>query len=117
VSVTFWNAGEVPNTGDGDVWEERFLNLSNANARDLIAWLRLPDEDLCGEIAARELAARCRRRLWDEARNHDEGLPGSVEYDGRLVIGGREPGYLRRRTEQLLNLCALAGEEGVITWG
>ena len=114
MSVTFWIAGERQ---DPEAWEERFVNLCNANARDLLAWLALPGGgDLCGDIPARELAARCRRRLWDEARNHDAGIEPAVEHGGRLVVGGREPGYLRRRTEQLLNLCALAGEEGVIAW-
>ena len=43
---------------------DRAMNLSNRNAADLLAWLGLATDDLYGQMPARELAARCRRRLW-----------------------------------------------------
>jgi hypothetical protein len=89
------------------------INLANRNAADLLAWLGLPTEDLWGQMPARDLAARCRRRLWLEPRNFDEPLPAQVE--GRLINFGRPAGYLRRRTEELLRLAELAGDD-VISW-
>ena len=90
------------------------MNLSNRNAADLLAWLGLPTEDLYGQMPARELAARCRRRLWPEARNLDPGL--ADEQEGRCFVFGRPAGYLRSRTEELLRL-AESAIDGVISWG
>lgn len=76
--------------------DEPSLNLANRNAADLLAWLGLPTDDLFGQMPARELAARCRRRLWPEPRNFDEALPAQDE--GWCVTFGRTAGYLRGRT-------------------
>ncbi len=92
---------------------ETFLNLANRNAADLLAWLGLPSEELCGSLPGRELAALCRRRLWPEVRNVDAEVP--EERIGRSVFLGRPAGYLQRRTEELLRLAELAGE-GVVSW-
>lgn len=110
MSVTFSIAG----THRRDEEDHLSLNLNNRNAADLLAWLGLPAIDLWGEVPATDLAARCRRRLWPEPRNHDPGLPDGE--DGRVFTCGRPPGYLRERTQQLLELCELAGD-GVITYG
>jgi hypothetical protein len=72
-------------------------------------------EDLVGSIDARELAARCRRRLWDEARNHDP--PREAVSDGRLHVPARRAGYLREKTERLLAIAELATLAGVdVVW-
>lgn len=94
------------------------LNIGEFNIRDLLNWLDLPvtDDGFHGEIRATELAARCRRRLWDEARNHDPELPGSATkiIGGPTVINcGRSPDYLRGRTDDLLRLAIKAGERWV----
>ncbi|MCY1023968.1 hypothetical protein [Pyxidicoccus sp. MSG2] len=95
--------------------------LSNTNARELLTWLGYtPQEigDLYGVLPARELAARCRRRLWPEARNVDPALVAREEHDDghpRLVFCGRPAGYLRDRTAQLLSLAERAGE-GVVSF-
>ncbi len=94
-------------------YPERWMNLSNRNAADLLAWLGLPTDELYGSIPARELAARCRRRLWAEGRNLDPELP--VEHAGRCHILGRPEGYLRTRIEELLRLAELAGDD-VVSW-
>jgi hypothetical protein len=98
-----------------------YLNVNNRNAADLLRWLDLPftEEDIYGEISATELAAKCRRRLWPEPRNDDPGLDGSdTKRPGkcRIVECGRDPGYLKGRTEVLLKLCEKAGPGGVICW-
>ena len=72
------------------------------------------NEDLYGQMPARELAARCRRRLWPEARNLDPGL--ADEQEGRCFVFGRPAGYLRSRTEELLCLAESAGD-GIVSWG
>jgi hypothetical protein len=76
MSVTFTVKGERANweTGEG------FVNLANGNAREVLLWLGYAVEDLWGELHAKELAARCRRRLWNEPRNHDPEKPG---FEGR----------------------------------
>lgn len=94
------------------------VNMSNVNAAEWMRWVGITSAP-CGEIKATELAALCRRRLWDEARNHDPVREGS-EYRGSggcLVIEcERRPGYLRERTEQVLKVCERAGDR-LIAWG
>lgn len=91
------------------------LNVSNVNGLDLLDWLGLSAE-YCGEVDASELAARCRRRLWDEPRNLDAGIPASM--DGRIILCGRSPGYLRERTSQLLVIADAARAQGArVCWG
>lgn len=86
--------------------------MANANASDLLAWLALPVEPY-GSVSARELAARCRRRLWDVERNHDPERPPLEQ--GNFSNCGRRPGYLRERTAELLRLADLAGD-ALIEW-
>jgi len=97
---------------DHSVW----INLCNANARDLLDWLHIPHEDLMGQIKGTELAVKCRRRLWDEDCNHDPGkdeliikTPGKAT----LIECGREDDYLRVRTQWLLAMAVRAGERMV----
>ena len=116
------DASEEPNPFDYECDKCRLgeaeFNLNNRNAVDLLAWLELPTEEY-GSVPARELAAKCRRRTWDVARNHDPAIEGD-EYkvqNGPLVIEGCRPeGYLRHRVEQLLQLAEKAGD-GQIVWG
>lgn len=94
------------------------LNLSNANARDLLQWLDLAPKEH-GVISASELAARCKRRLWDEARNHDPALEGYEQSEpgqAKLIVAGRRPDYLRENTERLLKLAERADSHFVM-WG
>ncbi len=109
MSVTF-SIGERVDTDDPD----SFINLANRNAADLLAWLGLSTDDLLGQMPARQLASRCRRRLWPEQRNFDPPLPDEIA--GRCHTFGRPAGYLRDRTADLLCLAERAGD-GVISWG
>ncbi len=100
MSITFWTRHE----SEG-------LNLSNVNACALLRWLGYPPEP-AGELAARDLAARCRRRLWPDAWNDDPGIPPRVE--GHAITAGRAPGYLRERTGHLLAIAERAGDGAVL---
>lgn len=90
------------------------LNLCNANAADLLAWLDLPCEELYGQAPAREVAAKCRRRLWDIPRNHDAALD-EIQLSERAVVSGRPAGYLREKTQRLLKLAEMIGD-GELRW-
>lgn len=95
------------------------INLSNANALDLLGWLGLPRAEW-GEHPAADLAARAQRRLWDEARNHDPALPPQEDAPAghaRMVFGGRDAGYLRRRAGEILALARRAPAGGLVCWG
>jgi hypothetical protein len=110
MSITFGIAGR---DSDADI------NLSNANASALLEWIGIPPAP-GGEIPAKELGARVRRRLWPEHRERgDEGLAASVLTEpGRctLIDYGRDAGYFQRRALQLLRLADVAGD-GLIGWG
>ena len=117
MSVTFSIRGAFFDWDDS----RTYLNVSNVNARALLEWLGLEaDEALTGSVRCSELAARCRRRLWGNvARNEDPGESPFVERGTAgavLFVGGRRPGYLRERTEQLLAL-AMSDPEGIIDFG
>jgi hypothetical protein len=97
------------------------VNVCNANARDLLHWLGLPVDEY-GQVPASDLAARCRRRLWDEPRNHDAAVSADdrlaatgLAADDRVVMQGRRPGYLRHQTERLLAVAVVAGD-GLVCW-
>lgn len=104
---------EEPPFPDCEICRDIHINLANRNAWDLLSWLGI-EPDYCGVIQARDLAARCRRRLWNEPRNHDEGIETIVS--GRFIDCGREPGYLRRQTERLLFVAEKAGDH-FVSWG
>jgi len=107
MSVTF-----CVRTPGGDLPTE--INLANPNARELLEWIGLDaGEFLWGEVQARELAALCRRRLWNEARNDDPEVADELEeVSGRCTVHrmGRRAGYLREKTEALLAVAAEAGD-------
>ena len=116
MSVNFTVAGSHTDFDDPSC----YLNLANMNAAELLRWLDIDanDDDLFGEISARELAARCRRRLWDVARNYDPEIAARVDSEpGRAtaIWCGRRPGYLRDKTAELLELAHRAGQ-GMIQW-
>lgn len=94
------------------------MNLANANARLLLEWIGYPGDpwDL-DKLPAAEVAARCRRRLWPEGRNHDQGDPGSdtkLPGEPRVIDCGRREGYLEEKTALLLAMAKEAGPEGFI---
>jgi hypothetical protein len=97
------------------------VNMANMNAAEWMRWVGITSES-CGEIPAKDLAVLCRRRLWDEARNHDPKVT-SEEFaklhglDGhpRVIFGERAEDYLRSRTAQILRICEKAGDK-LIAW-
>ena len=91
--------------------------MANANAREWLAWVGLAGTDW-GQIQASDLAARCRRRLWNEERNHDPAVEGSehqVPGHARLIVPDRRPDYLREQTARVLKICEKAGDR-LIAW-
>jgi hypothetical protein len=105
MSVTFYVSGRSFDPEDPDT----YLNLNNRNGDDLLRWLGYTPM-YHDELPARELAARCRRRLWNEPHNDDAALPAVDEDGGRLIFCGRAAGYLRERTADLLRLAERAGD-------
>lgn len=92
------------------------MNLANPNAMEFIAWLGIKADY---SLPAPEVAALCRRRLWDETRNHDPIVLGDeykVPNGPKVIICERRPGYLRERTETMLRICEKAGDR-LIAWG
>ncbi len=127
-SKRWMRACDAADASDND-WPEVYscehcrseINLANGNALDLMRWLDV-EADYCGTVDARELAAKCRRRLWNESRNHDPAMTGEqfaerlgVEQSPRLIICDRRPDYLREQTERMLALAEKAGENS-ISW-
>jgi hypothetical protein len=92
------------------------MNLANLNAMEFIDWLGIKADY---SMPATEVAALCRRRLWDEKRNHDperEGAEYKVPNGPRVIECGRGPDYLRSKTEIMLRICEKAGDR-LIAWG
>lgn len=107
---------EEPETYSCDVCDNE-INLSNGNACNLLGWIGVTPADE-GTVPARELVALCRRRLWDEARNHDPALASSESAapgSARVITCGRRPGYLRERTADLLRVAETAGDQ-FVSW-
>jgi hypothetical protein len=114
MSVSFVNSSvPVRWTDEGEPLNpEAYLNVSNANAKELLDWLDIyrTDNGLIGDIPAKTLAAKCRRRLWPEPRNLDPFKPGKHTKrpgHGAVIEMPREEGYLQGRTKRLLELCEL----------
>ncbi len=64
------------------------------------------------------LTARCRRRLWDVARNHDPERAAHIDAKpGRAtaIWPSRRPGYLREKPAELRALAEQAGH-GAVRW-
>jgi len=93
--------------------------LDDPNARDLLGWLGIDaGESLNGKVPGRDLAARCRSRLWDEPRNRDAGRPAvTVRKPGRCAVNpaGPRADYLRQKAADLLFVAGLAGD-GSVLW-
>jgi hypothetical protein len=93
------------------------VNMANSNALEWLRWIGL-DAAYGGQIEARDLAARCRRRLWDEQRNYDPAVEGAdYKIDGgpRVIVADRRPSYLREQTERVLKICEKAGDR-LVAW-
>lgn len=95
------------------------LRVSNANAEEFLVWLGLTPDIDAPPVKATEVAALCRRRLWPEARNEDQGRDGSDTKDPgkpRVIEGGRPAGRFKYYAEKLLVLAEKAGDD-YVGWG
>lgn len=94
--IRFAPAGvALPERALPSTYPPSFLEIPRTEGLALLEWLGLGRPDF-GAIAARELAPRCRRRLWSVARNADAAL--------------------RLRTTELLAVAETAGE-GMVLFG
>lgn len=129
MSITFWNPANPA------LYEDRFdpmyedtysvwvgggleLNLSNSNALELLQFLNVPKPTYGGEIPARDLEALCRRAIirLNNIPDLDEEIPTRI--DGGIITPRRPAGYLKERTEQLLQVaCSRVSDNDKIFWG
>jgi len=72
--IRFASAGAaLPERAPPSPYPSSVLEIPRAEGLALLEWLGLGRPDF-GALAARELAPRCRRRLWGVARNADPAL-------------------------------------------
>jgi hypothetical protein len=115
--VAFEKSEESPPMYTCENCTDTEVNMANVNAVEWMRWVGL-SADYCGEVKASDLAVLCRRRLWDEARNHDpkrEGVEYKVPNGPRVIECERRPDYLRSQTERMLKVCEKAGDR-LIAW-
>ncbi|MFI5301053.1 MAG: hypothetical protein ACHREM_23465 [Polyangiales bacterium] len=105
--------------GDND--EDRMVNLSNANARDVLRALGAPGVEEAqpeGTLPGPELARLCMRFL--ATADDDVGVPAREPLRdarrARLIICARRPGYVRETIERIAALAVEAGGREV-SWG
>jgi hypothetical protein len=87
--------GSAPDTPEGSSSRSASLEVPRAEGLALLEWLGLGRPEF-GAIGARDLAPRCRRRLWDVRRNAHA--------------------VLRQRTRELLAVAERAGD-GMVLFG
>lgn len=101
-----------------DVPHDHDLNMSNANAREVLSYLDLDTEDLGGSITPTDLAGRCLIALAlapdvELIPTEDRGALGAT-----IIDCGRAKGYIPSKLEALLALCDFANAQGRdIQWG
>jgi hypothetical protein len=118
MSVTFSIRGTDYDLED----EDSYLNVHNGNAREILDRLDIRGEDVLwgSSMRASELATRCRAALQIGPMLHDLGHEARTEQEpGRckVIHGGRPPGRINEHIRTILDLCARAGDLGVICWG
>lgn len=112
MSVTFSIAG--------DDLSGPYMNLCNRNAADLLSWLGL-DSEPCGQISGEDLVKACHERMLLKRANLDAALPTVTSKGLRgatFIEHGRDAGYLRERTMELLAIARQAAAQGrEVVWG
>lgn len=122
MSVNFYNPANPAdyNEETGEWTGGTELNVSNVNARDLLAFLGLDlegdNDDLYGQILAKDLEVLCRRRLMvASVKGNDPALPTTEE--GNFINCGRGEGYLVEKTKVLLKIAQeRKSDEDRIVW-
>lgn len=103
---------------------ETFVEMYEQDAMDLLEWLGFPSRNF-GFLPSSDLKAKCKRRLWDEARNHDPAVtkpnPVKALYPSWTSMAVpqtktilRPAGFLRARTQELLKLAERAGDVDIL---
>ena len=117
MSVTFSIRGEEI---DWDGPMDRWLNVNNTNAREILGRLGIKSDELCGELRAPELHELCDyaltsiEALEDTGRDAEEGVGAK---GARWVSGARPAGRINQHIKTLQGIAKAAGDLGVISWG
>lgn len=92
-----------------------YVNVAEDHAVELLRWLgyEVDPQDLCGLLPPADLRRRCLRRLADTPANVAGDLPRAAIRRGNFILAGRDAGYLRRRTQELLALAERADDRMV----
>lgn len=122
MSVTFFNPKNPAEFDDDDdlVGGGIEINVSNSNARELLTFVGIPgdddDDDLCGQILAKDLEVLCRRKLMVlSVKGADPAFPPSQM--GNIIFCGRSEGYLETRVHELLRLAQeRTSDADLIVW-
>lgn len=96
--------------------EELEVNVSNANAATLLEVLGLDTIELMGAESAEGFLGRV--LMASAVSPEDAGIPAHVAVGNpRWIEGGRRPGYIQERLEQLRTLAEFARSgQAQITW-
>lgn len=115
MSVAFYVVGREPDWEGGG---GPYVDLANANARELLALVGFYNDDLCGRANCRAFRRACETAL--ARAGSDAARLGSVSTGAlgcTVVDGGREAGYTTRKLTALRDLAATGGDLGTIEWG
>jgi hypothetical protein len=102
------------------VSEDEFLNVSNSNARDILAVMGIPtDDDLYGSAKAKDFEVLARRAMMRLGFDPELSARTSQNPGACLVIHcGRPEGYIRGKLLALVEICqARISDEDEIAWG
>lgn len=107
---------------DEDAMYDNMVNVSNANARELLIALGAPGADEyqpCGSLPSPEFARLCMQvvnsNVEDPGRDAVEPLRSADQ--ARFIICGRRPDYIKDTVRRLWALALTAPAGSVISWG
>jgi hypothetical protein len=100
-----------------NISDEFDVNMANSNAREVLSYLDLDADDLCGNIDADDLAGRCLIALALAPDVEHVPVQERGAHGAQLIDLGRAKGYIPARLQSLLALCEFAKSQGrTIQW-
>lgn len=92
-------------------------NFANTNAREVLAMLGLPSDDLYGEVANKDLG-NVRQRILLVSNSERRQITRPAEQDGRCFVNGSTTEDVKRRLANLDAVLAWAQQNGTnVSWG